>query len=161
MSRKKKKEKLQDRIVMRNPGQFIIFSRELFDSDAYRSLSNGARCLLMELMMLVWPDRNGKIGMSHEKASLLIRCSKKSAGKYFEMLLIRGFIKIEKGELWQERLAREYSLTMATRQGRQPSHEYLSWTEGMNFYGGNKKLAGVKETPELGENKPQKPKCQR
>jgi hypothetical protein len=150
MLRKKKKQKVQDRIVTRSPGQFIQFSQELRDSEAYRSLKPGARCLLIELMMLVWPDRNGKIGMSHAKASLLIGCSKKTAGKYFEMLLSRGFIKVEKGELWQERLAREYSLTMATRQGRQPSHEYLSWTEGMNTYGGNKKLAGVKETPELG-----------
>jgi len=149
MSNRNDKLKNPDRVVARNKTQYIALSRELVDSEAYRSLKPGARCLLQELMFLVWPDRNGKIGMSQEKASSLLGCTKKSAGKYFEMLLVRGFIKIEKGERWQQRQAREYSLTMAIRQGRQPSHEYLSWTEGMNLYGGNKKFAGVKDTLEL------------
>ena len=150
MANKAKSAKLKDRVVPRQGGPFIYLYFELTESLAYRSLSSGARCLLQEMMALAWPDRNGRVAMSHERAAGLVRCTKKTAGTYLEKLLVRGFIKLEKGEIWQERLAREYSITMATRQGRQPSHEYLRWLEGDNFYGKNKKFAGVNETPELG-----------
>ncbi len=149
MANKAKTAKLKDRVVARQAGQFICLYSELTESLAYRSLSSGARCLLQEMMALAWPDRNGRLAMSHERAAGLVRCTKKTAGTYLERLLARGFIKLEKGELWQQRLAREYSLTMVTRQGRRPSHDYLRWSEGDNFFGTNKKFAGVNETPEL------------
>ena len=156
MANKAKTAKLKDRVVARQAGQFICLYSELTESLAYRSLSSGARCLLQEMMALAWPDRNGRLAMSHERAAGLVRCTKKTAGTYLERLLARGFIKLEKGELWQQRLAREYSLTMVTRQGRQPSHDYLRWSEGDNFFGANKKFAGVNETPEQEHLKPQK-----
>ena len=156
MAKKAKKPDLKDKVVAKEGGQFIYLYAELTESVAYRSLCPGARCLLQEMMALVWPDRNGRVAMSHERAAGLVGCTKKTAGKYLEMLLVRGFLKLEKGELWQQRLAREYSLTMVTRQGRQPSHDYLRWSEGDNFFGANKKFAGVNETPEQEHLKPQK-----
>ena len=149
MSKKKKKINRYDHVQTKNRGQFVQVPHELLESAAYRSLPSAARCLLFEFMRLVWPNRNGKIGMSHEKAAELISCTKKTAGKHIEMLLQRGFIKLVKGELWQQRKAREYAVTSATRQGRSPTFEYLSWQEGDNFFGKERLFAGVDETPEL------------
>lgn len=149
MARKKDSGNKYDRIQSKSKGQYVQLPNELIESDAYRSLPSGARCLLIEFMRIVFPDRNGKIGMSHDRAATLVNCTKKTAGKYIEMLLQRGFLKLVKGELWQERKAREYALTAASRQGRSPTYEYLDWREGDNFFGKEQLFAGVNQTPEL------------
>jgi len=149
MARKKVAVNKYDRIQSKSKGQFVQLPNELIESDAYRSLPPGARCLLIEFMRIVFPDRNGKIGMSHDRAARLVNCTKKTAGKYIEMLLQRGFLKLVKGELWQERKAREYALTSASRQGRSPTYEYLGWREGDNFFGKEQWYAEMNQTPEL------------
>jgi len=137
-------------------GRFVQIPFELFECDAYSTLPSGAQCLLIEFIKLCWPDRNGRVGMSQDRASSIAKCSKKTAAKYLELLLERGFIKLTKGELWQQRLAREYAVTSVSRQGRKPTFEYLQWNEGQNFFGGNKKFTVVNETPALGKTRPQK-----
>ena len=150
MSKRKKGLNLVDRVVPRNKNeksQFVPLYIELTGSDAYRSLPPGARCLLHEMMSLVFPDRNGKVCMSHERAAELVSCTRKTAGVHLSKLLECGFLKMTKGEFWQQRKAREYSLTMATCSGRWPNHEYLYRLEGDNIFAGSKKFAGVNETP--------------
>ena len=140
-----------DRIVPRNKNeksQFVPLHTELTGSAAYRSLPPGARCLLQEMMSIVFPDRNGKVCMSHDRAAKLVCCTRKTASIHLSKLLERGFVKMTKGELWQQRKSREYSLTMATRSGRWPKHDYLSWKEGDNIFAGSKKFAGLNEDPE-------------
>ena len=94
---KPKLQNLKDRVVARQGGQFICLYSELTESLAYRSLSSGARCLLQEMMALAWPDRNGRLAMSHERAAGLVRCTKKNGGYILRKAACQRVHKARKG----------------------------------------------------------------
>ena len=55
MARKKDSGNKYDRIQSKSKGQYVQLPNELIESDAYRSLPSGARCLLIEFMRIVFP----------------------------------------------------------------------------------------------------------
>jgi hypothetical protein len=65
------------------------------ESPAYRSLSVGARALLVELKSLYNGDNNGALFLSVRRAAARMNCSKTFAAKMFAELQDRGFIRLK------------------------------------------------------------------
>lgn len=144
MSRKKKgKGGQRDTVVYHKGEQFIGVAKSLWYSDAFRTLKPPAQILLLHFIFLAYPDRNGRIGMSHSKAAQIAQVNKATAGKYIEELMTRGFLQMRSHEMWRERKAREYRLTLCYCEGRVPTEEFRNWIPGMNFFGRNKKFSGI------------------
>ena len=110
---------------------------------AFKTLKPPAKILLLHLVFLASPDRNGRIGLSHSKAAEIAKVNKATAGKYLEELMIRGFLEMRSYEMWQERMAREYRTTVCNYRGRSATEEFLQWEPGMNFFGRDKKFSGT------------------
>lgn len=87
---KKKNKPIQHYYKM---GKFTPLYHDVWDSDAYRSLSPKAKCLLSEIQRAEFPNRNGKVGMSEKVASRLLNCAENTASKAFEELLDRKLIE--------------------------------------------------------------------
>ncbi len=80
---------------------------------AYRSLSVGARALLVELRALCNGTNNGNLHLSVREAGKRLGVSKDTAARYFAELLDRGFIReSEKGF---------FSMKSASRRGQATS----------------------------------------
>ncbi len=62
-------------------------------SPAYRSLSIGARALLIELKALYFGNNNGTLFLSVREAAIRLNCSKNLAAKLFIELQDRGFLR--------------------------------------------------------------------
>ena len=141
--RKKGKGGLKDVVPIRNGDQFIPINTSLRDCLAFKTLKPPAKILLLHFIFLAYPDRNGRIGMSHSKAAEIAQVNKATAGKYLEELMIRGFLEMRSHEMWQERMAREYRTTVCNCKGRIATEEFLQWEPGMNFFGRDKKFSGT------------------
>ena len=97
MSRKAPKTKWGIDIPRTEKGmQFIAIGKSLYDCDAYKTLPSGAKILLQELMRLCYPNNNGRVGMSQQRAAEFAGVTKKTAGSYLNLLAERGFIVIAK-----------------------------------------------------------------
>ncbi len=118
--------------------QFITISKNLYDCDAYKTLPSVAKILLHELMRLCYPNNNGRVGMSQQRAAELAGVTKKTAGSYLNLLSERGFIDISKYEMWKQRMAREYRVTACSCNGKAPTEDYLDWKDGQNLFGKNR-----------------------
>jgi hypothetical protein len=74
-------------------GHHVRCYRWELESPAYRSLSVGARSLLLELKSLYVGSNNGAIFLSVRRAALRLNCSKTFTAKQFAELQDRGFIR--------------------------------------------------------------------
>ena len=110
-------------------GQFFRTYRQVFESKAFRSLDCNARCLLNELHALYIPIRNEDVFLSTRDASRRLGIHPDTARKAFYALEAKGFIKLTRGDLWQQRLAREWRLTFESYRGREPSDEWAQYHE--------------------------------
>lgn len=108
-------------------GGFVMRYRKMLDSEAYRSLSCEARCLLEEFQRIYHPNHNGKLSISTRKAKELLGVSEPTAGQAFYELASCGFIALTRNELWQERKARQWRLTFEPSAGHQPTDEWMRW----------------------------------
>jgi len=108
------------------------------NSDAYRSLSLGARCFLVELKALYAGNNNGRLFMSvREAAHRLNRPNGKNlAGRLFEELQEKGFIRANAvgafsvksdaiGGRATSRILTEFALA-----GALPTKDFMRWRPG-------------------------------
>ena len=109
-------------------GQFHRIYRDMFESDAYRSLRCVERCLLHELHALYLPSRND-VFLSTRDASKRLRVNADTARKAFHVLENRGFIKLTRGQLWQQRKAREWRLTFESYKDREPTDDWAAYSD--------------------------------
>lgn len=114
----------------RRPGSFFCQHEQWHTSPAYRNLTCAARCLLQEFQLIHRPGRNGYLSISVNKAMVLLKVSKKTARRAFHELAEHGFLVLVKGEYWQERLAREWRLTIEPWNGREPTDDWQKWEAG-------------------------------
>src|SRR5690606_14689390 len=90
---------------------------EWVNSPAYRDLKPPARCLLDEFQLIYRPTRNGYLSIGTRRAAELLRVTEPTASRAFYDLMEHGFIVLTKGELWMERKAREWRLTIEPYNG--------------------------------------------
>ena len=93
----------------------------VWDSDAYRSLSSKARCLLLEIQRAEFPNRNGAVGMSERRAAYLLGCAENTASKAFEELIDRKFIERSFEGDYTNGLASEWIITYLPYRGNEPT----------------------------------------
>ena len=108
-------------------GGYIRKWEVVLASPAYRDLSPPARCLLDEFQRIYRPGRNGKLSISTSNAAKLINVSQPTASKAFYELVEHGFLILVQGQLWMERKAREWRLTIEEYNGREPTDEWRQW----------------------------------
>lgn len=102
---------------------FFKIDQSLFHSAAFRSLSCVERCLLLELYSLYLPARPD-VFLSVKDAGKRLRVKPTTAGKAFYSLADKGFIKLTRGQLWQQRVSREWRLTFKEYYKQPPTHEW-------------------------------------
>ena len=109
-------------------GQFHRIYRDMFESDAYRSLRCVERCLLHELHALYLPSRND-VFLSTRDASKRLCVNADTARKAFHVLENRGFIKLTNGHLWQQKKARTWRLTFMSYNNREPTDDWAVYSD--------------------------------
>ena len=113
--------------LVQRSGGFVPVYYDLMDSPAYKSLSPKARCLMLELHRLEYPNRNGHIVMSEQQAAIALGCAKNTASKAFEELIDRRFIKKSQEGNWYLKKATEWTLTFLKVNGREPTDDWKDW----------------------------------
>jgi len=98
-------------------------------SQAYRSLSCYARCLLTELGRRYNGDNNGEIPLSIREAAELLKCHKDTASKAFRELDDRGFVRshIKGAFKLKVRHATTWILTEYRYDDQPPTKEFMKW----------------------------------
>ena len=133
----------------RRKGSYIRRFECILESPAYRDLKPVARCLLEEFQRIYRPTRQGALSISVVNAQQLLGVSKRTAQNAFHDLESHGFIKLTKGHLWQQRMAREWALTFEKQAtGKQPTDDWQNWTPIKTTV---KQNAGVETYPGLGQ----------
>ena len=112
----------------KRPGQYVIRHLEWLESDAYRSLSLTARCLLEEFQIVYRPGRNGRLVLPVLTAAERLGVCENTARKAFDELLGTSFIAISEEADWTNGRAREYRLTIEQYKGCEPTDEWPNWT---------------------------------
>ncbi len=111
----------------RRQGGYVTLHEEILSSPAYHDLSPLARVLFVELLRVFRPSRNGRISLSISNASRLLGVHKDRVSKAFHELEEHGFVKLTRGHLWQQRVAREWRITSEVCDGREPTDEWKTW----------------------------------
>ena len=114
-------------------GQHVrLYCYEL-ESQAYRSLSVGARALLVELKSLFNGSNNGKLFLACREAARRMNCSKTFAADRFQELHDKGFIKPEQRGAFSvkclvgEGRATSWILTEYPHGNALPTKEFMRW----------------------------------
>lgn len=108
-------------------GKFTPCYHDVMNSSAYRSLSFKARCLLLEMQKIEFPNRNGSIGLSEIAAAKLLGCAPNTASVAFDELLDRGFIERCFDGDYSRGIAAEYRITYLPYYGREPTDEWKKY----------------------------------
>ena len=109
-------------------GGYGQFHREILYSSAYTSLDARSRALLVELIGLYRPGRNGSIVLSVRQAAVRLVCSKDSVKKAFDQIIDRGFIVLTRHHLYTQGMARTWRLTFEECDGREPTDDWKLWS---------------------------------
>jgi hypothetical protein len=105
-------------------------------SEAYRTLSPIARCILIEIVSRMRGNNNGEITVSYAQLALALnRRNQAPIGPAIAELMQHGLLDLSAESVWQERKAREYRLTFVNTTdaiGRpiRATNDYLKWTAG-------------------------------
>ncbi len=108
-------------------GKSVPAYHDIMDSEAYRSLSAKSRCLLLELQRIEFPNRNGRIGLTVQKAASLLRVVEDTASAAFNELIDRGFIERSLDANYLRGISREWRVTFLPCNGRPPTNEWKSY----------------------------------
>lgn len=113
----------------RSKGKFIMLRHDIYDSEAWRSLSPKARCVWLELARRYNGINNGDIGLSNREAGKACNISKNTGGKALIELEEKGFIKVTaySGFKNKYRVANRYALTHERYQDKPPTNEWRNW----------------------------------
>ena len=96
---------------LKRKGGYIMRHEKMLESPAYRDLKPPARCLLEEFQRKFRPSRQGRLSISVKNAACLVGVTKSTISKAFRELESHGFIKLTRGELWQQRKAGQWKST--------------------------------------------------
>ena len=110
----------------RSKQTFVMMRHDIIDSEAYRSLSAVARCVLLEVARRYNGHNNGDIPLSCREAAQLVSVSKDTAGRAFRELLSVGLLR-ENGENYFyniNRKSRRWELTYEAYQGRKARNDW-------------------------------------
>lgn len=132
-----------------------LYDYEL-DSDAYRSLSPVARCLLVEMRAL-YKGQENRVYMSRREIERRLNVGKYLAEKARDELLDRGFIKVlVPGSFTQKnRHATEYALLNEPLDGESVARkDYMSWSCPKNHGVDEQPRRGRSVTPTNGKRPP-------
>ena len=124
----KKRRKL-NAFGMASDRKHIRIHRWLMDSPAWRSLSLGARCLLLEVWNRHNGANNGKISLSVREAMELLGCGRNTPTKWFKELQEKGFlVATRRGSFnLKSKHATEWRLTMEKCDETPPTREFKNW----------------------------------
>lgn len=109
---------------------FIQKDAEWLESPAYRALRPLARCLLDEFLIIYRESRNGDLTLSTRAAAQRLGVSENTVLPAFDQLVEHGFLEMTRGEVWVERKAREWRLTIMPSQGQEPTDDWRRWAPG-------------------------------
>lgn len=125
--------------------RFVKLEHYFLNSGAWRSLKPACRALYIELAQRYNGANNGEISMSAREAARLVHVSKDTAGKLFNELEEKGFIKCrQKGSFnWKISHASTWILTHYPFNDGLPTKDYMSW-----------KSENLKTGPKSGTNCP-------
>ena len=112
---------------------FVQIYDNVLNSSAYLDLKPPARALLIEFHRIYRPSRNGRLSISIREAEKRLRITEPVVLKAFEDLAEHGFIRLINHENWQERLAREWELTMLPVNNHEPRNDWMQWKKGANL----------------------------
>ena len=118
-------KKNRHKFEVQRPNGFMQFHREIYDSEAYRSLSFIERAALLHLMYHYIPDYREDIFMSNRRLAKDIGINKDTAGRALKRLDKVGLIQMVDESDWYQGTARSYRLTFMTYQRRQPTDEWV------------------------------------
>lgn len=111
----------------------IRLNDSLLESAAYLDLKPPARALLVEFLRIHRPSRNGRLSISTREATERMNVTEPVALKAFLELAEHGFIRLTNSELWQERKAREWELTMLSVNNHEPRNDWMMWKPSANL----------------------------
>lgn len=105
---------------------FIMVRHDIYDSDAFQSLSPVARCVWMEIVRRYKGHNNGKIILSCREVSLRLRVSKDTASRAFNELIDVGLVSIARHGAFHVKIsvAREWKLNHESCDNRPPTNEW-------------------------------------
>lgn len=136
--------------------KFIQITRNMYLSDAYRSLSPNAARLWNEFLFRYSGNNNGDIGFSVREATLVLKGDRKetpslsTAKKALDELIAKGFILIAKDSSFNMKQAKSRRWTLTNwplRAGQAPTNEWLSWRPTHSELGSpDRTNASVEET---------------
>ena len=120
-------KKSRHKFEVHRPNGFMQFHREIYDSEAYRSLSFIERAVLLHLMYHYVPDYREDIFMSNRRLAKEIGINKDTAGRALKRLVKVGLIEMVDESDWYRGLARSYRLTFMTYRGQQPTDQWAAF----------------------------------
>ena len=140
-------------------GSYIRKWAEWMESPAYRDLRPPARCLLDEFQLIYRPGRNGHLSIGTRRAAKLLCVSENTTKNAFYELVEHGFLALSKGEIFTQRMAREWRLTIEPCNNHEPTDDWRRWEHGKPVAIIKKKRGGQKQgqnCPKNGGKLPQK-----
>ena len=111
--------------------RYIKLDYSLLDSPAYRSLSTGARALLVEFNRLYNGANNGQLFMSQRDAARLVGVtSHMTASKYIRELIDRGFVRerVKGAFSVKTRMATTFILSQFGYNDQPATRAFKAWT---------------------------------
>ena len=120
-------KKNRHKFEVQRPNGFMQFHREIYDSEAYRSLSFIERAVLLHLMYHYIPNYREDIFMSNRRLAKEIGINKDTAGRALKRLDKVGLIEMVDESDWYRGSARSYRLTFMTYRGRQPTDQWTAF----------------------------------
>jgi len=114
---------------------FLLMSKRMFDSPAFRSLSSSSIIVYLLLVRRFNGYNNGEIALSCRDCAKYAKISRNTAQRAFFELQEKGFIKLEKQGLFTTKNASTYTLTSTVNSGTilsQPTNDWMRWGSGSN-----------------------------
>lgn len=105
---------------------FVMLRFDMMDSAAWRRLSPNARCVWMEIVRRYNGFNNGDIPLSCREAAELCNISKNTAGRAFQELQDKGFVKIGQyaGFKNKHRVSTRWEITHERCDDKPPTNEW-------------------------------------
>jgi hypothetical protein len=114
-------------------GQYVGLPYAMIKSPAWRNLSGTAIRVLLELHCTFYGSNNGDLWLSLDQAKERLRIGKTTAGRAFDELIEKGFLKVTKRGNFIRRNATTYALTFkptgAPPRSEPRSDDWKQWSE--------------------------------
>lgn len=114
----------------RSKGQtFVMLRNDIIDSPAWQSLSSKSQALWLHIRRRYKGHNNGDIPLSCREAAIKLNVSKNTAGKAFQELQDKGFIKIGEfaGFVNKHRRSTRWIMTDEEYNGCKATNEWRAW----------------------------------